>query len=145
MACSVFYTLLVRRCDTRLTDSTIAYLDITHLLTARMVLIMALIMETVLTGALILLIPRRRLLIMVTLPSPSLEVTLPLLCALLAPAILITETLLLLLHHHLLLTTGVSLIMTGLSMVTVVSVLRIMKATTLHLLLTIPLLSSLES
>lgn len=105
-----------------------------------MVLIMALIMETVLTGALILLIPRRRrLLIMVTLPSPSLEVTLPLLCALLAPAILIMETLLLLL------TTGVSLIMTGLSMVTVVSVLRIMKATTLHLLLTIPSLSSLES
>ena len=110
---------------------------------ARMVLIMALTMETVLTGALILLImdllTPRRLLTMVTLPSPSLEVTLPLLFAPLAPAILTMETLLPLL------TTETSLITTGPSMVTVVSALRIMRATPLHLLLTIPSLSSLES
>jgi hypothetical protein len=136
MACSVFCTLLVRRCDIRLTDSTIAYLDTIHLTVARTVLTMALIMEMVLTGALILLImdllTHRRLLTMVTLPSPSLEATRPLRCAPLAPAILTMETLPPLLLHPLLIT-EVSLITVGLSMAMVVSVLKIMRATPLHL------------
>ena len=109
---------------------------------ARMVLIMALTMETVLTGALILLImdllTPRRLLTMVTLPSPSLEVTLPLLTVLPALVILTMATP----RHHLHLLIITKMDLTGLTTADLTilraSALRGMRVTHHHLLLTIP-------